>query len=137
MKNTDRYQSEIDADFDIQEYEAHYISKGYKHLAGHITFFMAQCPQCECTMPFELDDGVCMKCNSDPVDGIIDDMCEEELEKLLYNNRYHIKLHYVRRQPFETLPQMLARQVEYRCNEAIKKYNDKNMPFTQNRSSMK
>lgn len=136
MKNTDLYRSEIDADFDIQEEEAEHFSKGYKHLAGYITFFMAECPQCVCTMPFELDEGVCMRCKCDPVDGIVDDMSDKELEKLLHNNRYHLKLPYVKRQPFETLPQMLARQVEYRCNEAIKKYNEKNMPFT-NRSSMK
>ena len=121
--NTKLYASERDADFDIQEEEALNFSKGYKHLAGYITFFMAECPQCGCTMPFELDEGVCMKCNCDPADGIVDDMSEAELESLLYNNRYHLKLPYVRRQPFETLPQMLARQIEYRYNEAIKKYN--------------
>lgn len=82
------------------------------------------------------DEGVCMRCKCDPADGIVDDMSDKELEKLLHNNRYHLKLPYVKRQPFETLPQMLARQVEYRCNEAIKKYNEKTMPFT-NRSSMK
>lgn len=123
MKQTDRYQCEIDAGFDIQEEEAFYFSKGYKHLAGYITFFTAECPKCGCTMPFELDEGVCMKCNCDPADGIIDDMSETELQELLHNNRYHLKLPYVRRQPFETLPQMLERQVEYRCKEAIKKYN--------------
>ena len=126
MKNTDLYRSEIDADFDIQEEEAEHFSKGYKHLAGYITFFMAECPQCGCTMPFELDESVCMKCQCDPADGVVDDMSDEELEELLHNNRYHLKLPYVRRQPFETLPQMLARQVEYRCNEAIKKYNYEN-----------
>ena len=123
MKNTDRYRCEIDADFDIQEEEATHIEKGYKHLAGYITFFMAECPQCDCTMPFELDEGVCMKCHCDPSDGILDDMSEAELDALLHNNRYHLKLSYVIRQPFETLPQMLARQVEYRYNEAIKKFN--------------
>lgn len=70
-----------------------------------------------------LDEGVCMKCNCDPADGVVDDMSEAELERLLHNNRYHLTLPYVRRQPFETLPQMLARQVEYRCKEATKKYN--------------
>lgn len=91
MKNTDRYRSEIDADFDIQEKEAEHFSKGYKHLAGYITFFMAECPQCGCTMPFELDEGVCMRCNCDPADGIVDDMGDKELEELLHNNRYHLK----------------------------------------------
>lgn len=122
-RNTDLFPCERDADFDIQEEEALIFSKGYKHLAGYVTFFMAECPQCGCTMPFELDEGVCMKCKCDPADGIVDDMSEAELERLLHNNRYHLKLPYVRRQPFETLPQMLARQVEYRYNEAIKKYN--------------
>ena len=121
--NTKLYPCERDADFDIQEEEALTFSKGYKHLAGYITFFMAECPQCGCTMPFELDEGVCMKCNCDPADGVVDDMSEAELERLLHNNRYHLTLPYVRRQPFETLPQMLARQVEYRCKEATKKYN--------------
>lgn len=121
--NTKLYTCEIDTDFDIQEEEALNFSKGYKHLAGYITFFMAECPQCGCTMPFELDEGVCMKCKCDPADGIVDDMSEAELERLLHNNRYHLKLPYVRRQPFETLPQMLARQIEYRYNEAIKKYS--------------
>lgn len=120
-RNTDLFPCERDSDFDIQEEDALIFAKGYAHLAGYITFFMAECPQCGGTMPFELDEGVCMKCNCDPADGVVDDMSEAELERLLHNNRYHLKLPYVRRQPFETLPQMLARQVEYRCNEAIKK----------------
>lgn len=106
-KNTDWYPCEIDADFDIP-------------------FFMAECPQCSCTMLFDLDEGVCMKCNCDPSDGIVDDMSESDLEALLHNNRYLLKLPEVIRQPFETLPQMLARQVEYRCNEAIKKFETLN-----------
>ena len=81
-------------------------------------------------MPFELDEGVCMKCKCDPADGIVDDMSEAEIESLLHNNRYHLKLPYVRRQPFEILPQMLARQIEYRYNEAIKKYNDETIHNT-------
>ena len=75
-ENTDWYPCEIDADFDIQEEEAAHIMKRYKHLAGYIPFFMMECPQCGCTMPFDLDEGVCMKCNCDPVDGIVDDMSE-------------------------------------------------------------
>lgn len=40
-RNTDLFPRERDAGFDIQEEEALIFSKGYKHLAGYITFFMA------------------------------------------------------------------------------------------------
>lgn len=122
IKNTDLYKEELDSNFDIQEEEADYKSKNYRHLAGYISFFMAECPVCSCTMPFGLDEGVCMACCSDPSDGILDDMTEEEIETLIHNNLYHIKLPYVRRKKFETLPEMLDRQLKFRCEEALKKY---------------
>ena len=120
MKNTDLYSIERDTDFDIKEDEALEFSKRYSHLAGCIDFFKAECPLCECSMPFELDEGVCMHCGCDPVEGVLEYMTDVEIEKLLENNIYHLRLPYLRRKPFETLVELLERQVVYRCEEALK-----------------
>ena len=122
----DKYAAEWDADFDLKEDEAAQMLRDYVRLDGWITFFMDECPGCGQTMPFEFDEGRCMKCKCDPCAGVIDEMSEREFEMLIENNRYHIEVPKLPRMPFETLPQLVQRQVDLRVRTALEKYKKEN-----------
>ena len=119
--NCQLYAAEMDDDFDLQYFQGQEMYNKHRHLYGHISFFMGQCPECGDTMPFEFDEGVCMKCSCDPCEGIVDEMTEEEWDELVKDNRYHMEIPFLRRMPFETLPQLIERQVEFRLQSAIDK----------------
>lgn len=121
-----RTQKEIEADFDIQDDKAEEILREYSRLEGLITFFMDECPGCGCTMPFEFDEGRCMKCKCDPCAGIVDDMSEEEFEALVKDNTYHMNIPMLLRKEFETVPQLLERQIKMRYRRAIITYCEAN-----------
>lgn len=124
----DRYAAEWDANFDLQEDNAAKIMRDYTRLDGFITFFMEECPECGQTMPFEFDEGRCMRCKCDPCAGVIDDMSESEFRKLIENNTYHINVPKLPRMPFETLPQLIRKQIELRTTMALEKYNKQKKP---------
>lgn len=124
----DRYAAEWDANFDLQEDNAAKIMRDYTRLDGFITFFMEECPECGQTMPFEFDEGRCMRCKCDPCAGVIDDMSESEFRKLIENNTYHINVPKLHRMPFETLPQLIRKQIELRMTMALEKYNKQKKP---------
>lgn len=118
--------AEWDADFDLKEDEAAYMLRDYARIDGFITFFMEECPECGQTMPFEFDEGRCMRCKCDPCAGVIDEMSESEFRKLIENNTYHINVPKLYRMPFETLPQLIQKQIELRTTMALEKYNKQN-----------
>lgn len=126
VNNLKLSQRERDADFDLKEEEADELLKQYHRLSGHLDYFMAMCGQCEDIMPFELDEGVCMKCGCDPVEGIVEDMNEDELGRLLDNNLYHIRISWLWRKVFEDLPSLVKRQHNYRCVVAREHFKTKN-----------
>lgn len=126
MNNTDLYPQEEACDFDLKIIEADMMMRRYCHLSGDISFFLDECPGCGCTMPFEFDDGVCMKCGCDATAGIVYDMNEEEFDKLVRNNTYRINIPFLQRRPFETLPDLIRRQAEFRLKEATNLIEFKN-----------
>lgn len=117
-----RYAKEIDEGFDVQADKGREIEKRYCHLYGFVSFFMDECPSCGCTMPSEFDEGVCMLCHCDPHAGIVEEMTEEEFEKLTRDNRYHIEVPKLVRMPFETIPTLIQRQLEFRKELAFQEY---------------
>lgn len=116
------YDAELEVDFDLQEDVADRMVAPYHCLYGDIHFFMAECPGCGRTMPFELDEGVCMRCGCDPADEVVEDMDSTEEARLLKDNLYRMRIPMLIRREFETVPSLVSRQVSYRCDSALKKY---------------
>lgn len=129
--NIDRYPEEIEADFDLKYFEAYDKQKQFCHLAGDISFLMAECGGCGKTMPFEFDDGVCMLCGCDAAEGIISEMNEEEFTRLVENNTFRMHLKWPRRRPFENLCQLIDRQIQIRVKTALQIYENNKTTRTQ------
>lgn len=116
---------EEEAGFDIKYFEAREKQQQYAHLSGDIDFLMAECGGCRRTMPFEFDDGVCMLCGCDAAEGIIHEMTEQEFDELIRNNKYNMKLPFLKRRPFEDCCQLIDRQIRYRAECALEHYKKK------------
>ena len=53
---------------------------------------------------------------------LVEEMTEEEFEKLTRDNRYHIEVPKLIRMPFETIPTLIQRQLEFRKELAYQEY---------------
>lgn len=122
QRNLILYAEELDEDFDIEADKGREVEKRHCHLSGFVNFFMDECPGCGRTMPFEFDEGVCMLCHCDPCTGIVEEMTDEEFEELIKGNRYHIEVPELLRNPFETMPALIQRQLEFRKELALQEY---------------